>query len=813
MSMNEVLREFLLETHENLALLDSDLVSLEQRPTDKQTLAQVFRTLHSVKGTAGFIGLPKLQSVAHSAESLLSRLRDGDIRFNQTIGTALLKVVDAIREMLASIENEGNEGGGDYSAVIAEVEHLRASGGVPSGSPTLPPTTPPPPTLAPPVPPPAIVPAPVAPSVSPAAESTTELPPLKPAVPTPPEPPRAVPSTTIDFQHPPTPAPPVPAAASPSTAEATTSSRTVSESGEPPRTAAVADTNIRVDVGLLDKMMTLVGELVLSRNRIMQFGAASEDTAFVGAVQQLNHLTTELQTSVMKTRMQPIGNVWSKFPRVVRDLAVACGKKVRFEMDGQETELDRTLLEAIRDPLTHMVRNAIDHGIEPPEVRRARGKPEEGRLHMTAFHEGGKVIVEIADDGGGIDVARVREKAVQNNLITTHDASRLSRSATLHLIFAPGFSTAEKVTQFSGRGVGMDVVRTSIEKIGGTVELDSREGQGTTIRMKIPLTLAIVPALTCVTAGERFAIPQSALVELVGLDAEQSERTVERVRGVPVYRLRGKLLPIVYLDEVLGRSRNGRADQGNGRSDGTIVVLQTDERQFGLIVDGVRDSEEIVVKPLQRQVKGIGAFAGATIMGDGRVALILDVAGIAKQGQLAAATTAAKGDSRELFAPVQSAPVSEAQSTLVFAPLGGGQMAVPLSQVARLEEIPRSALERVGGGTVVQYRGDILPLLDVSEELRRISSAGSTAKTTAQIDSLQGDEIVPFILYDDGEQKAGLMVKRIVDVTQESGVTTSPSTRRGVLSTTVLHDRVTEFLDLSAVVRSGLAAFHAEAPQ
>lgn len=803
MSMNEVLREFLLETHENLALLDSDLVSLEQRPTDKQTLAQVFRTLHSVKGTAGFIGLPKLQSVAHAAESLLSRLRDGDIRFNQPISTALLKVVDAIREMLASIEKDGSEGARDYTAVIAEVEHLRASGGVASASP---------PAASPVSTPPAAVPAKVESAAPPVHEATSELPALKPAAPAPGGPPPGSPSTTIDFQHTPTMEGAVQTPASPVSAEPAAPSRVANEPSEAPRPSAVADTNVRVDVGLLDKMMTLVGELVLSRNRIMQFGATSEDPAFVGAVQQLNHLTTELQASVMKTRMQPIGNVWSKFPRVVRDLAVACGKKVRFEMEGQETELDKTLLEAIRDPLTHMVRNAVDHGIESPDVRRARGKPEEGRLHMVAFHQGGKVIVEISDDGGGIDVARVREKAIQNSLITAHDAARLSRAATLRLIFAAGFSTAEKVTQFSGRGVGMDVVRTSIERIGGTVELDSLEGQGTTIRMKIPLTLAIIPAIICTGGGERYAIPQSALVELVRLDAEQGDRLVEHVRGAPVYRLRGKLLPIVYLSEVLGGQVNDGAHQEASGDDRTIVVLQADEHQFGLIVDGVRDSEEIVVKPLQRKLKGIPAFAGATIMGDGRIALILDVAGIAKLGGLAATATSAKGESRELLEPLVGTPLNEAQSTLVFVPAGGGQMAVPLSQVARLEEIPRLALERVSGGLVTQYRGDILPLMDVSEELRRMSPGEATVKTTkTQRAQVLSDEIVPFIFYDDGEQKAGLIVERILDVTQESGGTASPSTRRGVLRTVVLRNRVTEFLDLPAIVRSGLAAFHAEA--
>ena len=318
-----------------------------------------------------------------------------------------------------------------------------------------------------------------------------------------------------------------------------------------PHSSAVSDSSIRVDVGLLDKLMTLVGELVLARNQVMQFSTSQENPAFLGTVQRLNLLTTELQAGVMKTRMQPISNIWSKFPRVVRDLAVACGKQARLEMEGQETELDKTIIEAIRDPLTHLVRNAIDHGIETPAERLARGKPAEGRLALHAFHEGGKVIIEIADDGGGIDPQRVRAKAIQANLLTPEQADRMNDRELVNLVFLAGFSTADKVTQFSGRGVGMDVVRTNVEKIGGSVAIESRPGQGTTVKMKIPLTLAIIPALTITSAGDRYAIPQVSLLELVRLEGEQAQRGIELIHQAPVYRLRGNLLPLVYLSNQL----------------------------------------------------------------------------------------------------------------------------------------------------------------------------------------------------------------------------------------------------------------------
>jgi two-component system, chemotaxis family, sensor kinase CheA len=790
--MNEVLREFLLETHENLAQIDLDLVTLEKDPTERETLARVFRTLHTVKGTAGFLGFPRLQNVAHAGENLLSRLRDGHLRFNAEIAGALLGVVDAIRRVLASIEQSEKEGDSDFSALIRSLEQLRngAAGTASAAAPRTP------------SPPAADV--TMLGAVSAAAPPAPLVPPApKPAAPRMPEPRASAPEPRV----------------SPPTAQTVVAPAMRSEPAETaePRASAVSDSAIRVDVGLLDKLMNLVGELVLARNQIVQFSTAQEDAGFLGTVQHLNLLTTELQANVMKTRMQPIGNLWSKFPRIVRDLAVACGKQVRLEMDGQETELDKTIVEAIRDPLTHLVRNAVDHGIEPPAQRTAAGKAAEGRLSLHAAHEGGKVIIEIVDDGGGIDPQRVRAKAVDAKVITAELAERLGERDLLHLIFLPGFSTAERVTHFSGRGVGMDVVRTNVEKIGGTVDIESMPGRGTTVRMKIPLTLAIVPALTISSGGDRYAIPQVSLLELVRLEREQAQKGIEQIHGAPVYRLRGNLLPLVYLNREL--QVDGPGPQRAGSDHGgaiNIVVLQADDRQFGLIVDAIHDTEEIVVKPLQKQLKGIGAFAGATIMGDGKVALILDVLGLAQRAHVVSGER-----ERVLNAKTTAAAEANAdrQTVLLFAGADGGRMAIPLALVARLEEFPRSAIERVGSQEVVQYRDEIMPLIDVTRVLKRRRperngplrkrrrGAATTANSATDKAADDAGDMVQVVVHAGTGQRVGLVVGRILDIVEETLVTRARANRAGVLFTAVVQGRVTEFVDVAGIIRSADPAF------
>jgi two-component system chemotaxis sensor kinase CheA len=548
---------------------------------------------------------------------------------------------------------------------------------------------------------------------------------------------------------------------------------------------AARESSIRVDVALLDKLMTLVGELVLARNQVVQLTRTTEHSPLLSATQRLNLITSELQEGVMKTRMQPIGNVWHKFTRVVRDLAHSCGKQVALAMEGEHTELDKTLIEAIKDPLTHLVRNSIDHGIELPAARLAAGKPAEGRLFLRAYHEGGQVNIEIRDDGAGLDPERIRQKAVERGIVTQDQAERLGERETFELIFLPGFSTAAQVTNVSGRGVGMDVVRTNIEKIGGAVDLESKRGLGTAIKIKIPLTLAIIPALVVESGANRYAIPQVNLLELVRLEGDDARRGVEMMHGAAVHRLRGKLLPLVYLAQTLGQPAAQGAPVLN------IVVLQADGRQFGLVVDDIRDTEEIVVKPLGKHTKGLQVFAGATIMGDGRVALILDIVGLARRSRVV-------GESRERGraepAEARAAVTDGRQTMLIFRSLDDGRMAIPLARVERLEEFPRRLVERAGHELLVQYRGQIMPVVELSEllEERRARPRAATAPSP--------QDVVPVVVFAHRGRHVGLLVEEILDIVEDSLEVRRPPGRAGVLGTVVITGRVTELLDVEAVL-------------
>jgi two-component system, chemotaxis family, sensor kinase CheA len=498
--------------------------------------------------------------------------------------------------------------------------------------------------------------------------------------------------------------------------------------------------------------------------------------------------------------MQPIGNIWGHFPRTVRDVALGCGKEVVIEMVGKETELDKTIIEAIKDPLTHLVRNSVDHGIELPEVRVKSGKDRAGRLVLRAFHEGGQVNIEISDDGAGLNGERIRKKAVERGLITAEQAARMPEREVFNMIFLPGFSTAEKVTNVSGRGVGMDVVKTNIEKIGGNVEVHSTRGAGTTVRVKIPLTLAIIPALVVTCGGDRYAIPQVSLLELVRIEAEQAHNAVEMVHGVPVYRLRGRLLPLVYLDRELKVAMgapiaNAETEVNSESQNVSIVVLQADDRQFGLVVDEINDTEEIVVKPLRKQLKTIKTFAGSSIMGDGKVALILDVLGLAQRASVVTETHDRKVTEKtgEL-----AAGAAEKQTFLLFAGPGDSRMAIPLSTLARLEEFPVTQVEMSGTQWVTQYRGQILPLvrLDVVMEERRHKLLAMQTLPTADSGPIQ------VLVLNHEERSFGLVVDRILDIVEDRADVRSAATRKSVLYSVLIGDRVTELLDIPAILRS-----------
>ena len=804
---DDIIKEFLVESCENLDRLDRDLITLENNPNDREILASIFRTIHTIKGTSGFLAFNQLGAVTHVGESLLGRLRDGQLELDREITSALLALVDAVRQMLASIEATGGEGERDDSGLISRLTGLQQAPAAPAQTPAQTPAK----TTA-------------KSEVAPVPEGAAETAALPSSV-------AASSMGDILMQRAGvTPAEVLLAAGKQKEGGPRHMGEILVEQGvarpadgveaqhlqQAARGPSASDRTIRLDVSLLDQLMNLVGELVLARNQILQFANNTEESGLLATSQRLNLITSELQEGVMKTRMQPIGNIWSKFPRTVRDLALDCGKQVRVEMEGKETELDKTLIEAIKDPLTHLVRNAVDHGIERPEVRQAAGKDPEGRLFLRAFHEGGQVNIEISDDGAGLDQARIRNKAVQKGLISADQAGRLTDHEIVNLVFQPGFSTAEKVTNVSGRGVGMDVVKTHIEKIGGTVDLQSKAGQGVTVRMKIPLTLAIIPALIVTSVGERYAVPQVNLLELVGLEGEQARKGIETIHGVPVYRLRGRLLPLVHLkstlqttEEVKKETRRESSPEPAAQLDSAaatairpgrvnIVVLEANGRHFGLVVDEINDTEEIVVKPLGKHLKHITVYSGATIMGDGKVALILDVIGLAQRASLL-------GEGRERILGEEVEATAEGangkQQLVLFTGPADSRMAVPLNLLARLENIPGTQVERSGNQWVTQYRGQILPLIRVShalEERRHRPSADDVLSlpTTAQLQVL---------VLENEHQSFGLVVNQILDIVESTLQPQSPATRAGVLHSSVIAERVTELLDVPALLRAGEA--------
>jgi len=723
----QLIKDLLIESLEGLDTFDREILVLEKGEGNAETLNNVFRIIHTIKGSSGCIGLNKIESIAHAGESLLSLLRDQKLTFNPAMASALFEYSDALKEILRCLEQTGQQGAVDYSVLIGKLQALQSGG---------------------------------------AAET-------RPA------------AGFGLFEDEPAPA----AQASPAPVSEPLAVNRATGALEKDLTArqtpSVSDSAIRVDVMQLDKLMNLVGELVLARNQIVQFTSQSQESTLLNAAQRINTITTELQESVMKTRMQPIGNVWAKFPRIVHDMAQDLGKRVRLVLEGKETELDRTIIEAIKDPLMHLVRNAIDHGIETAEVRGAAAKPEEGTLTLRAFHEGGQVNIEILDDGHGIDVAKVKEKALQRSLATPDQLARMSEREAFNLIFLPGFSTAENVTNVSGRGVGMDVVKTNIEKIGGSVDVLSEAGRGTTLKIKIPLTLAIIPALIVTSGAECFAIPQVNLVELVRLDGQQASAGIEFVFDAPVYRLRGKLLPLVYLNKVLRLEKSTAVARGDNESVANIVVLKAGEQQFGLVVDEISDTQEIVVKPLGKHLKGLVVFAGATIMGDGRVALILDVFGLAQHANAVSLSTESK---KTEAAAVNSSPAENAaRQTLLIFSLGTAQrLAMPLSSVGRLENFPSSRIEKEGAREVVQYRGQIMPLVRLSGVLGG--------------DGQSDRDDLPVVVYSAAGRNLGLVVGRIEDIIEDTVTIQNKNHRSGILGSAVLQGQVTEMVDVPAIV-------------
>jgi len=933
--MDDLLNEFLTETNESLEVVDVELVKLEQDPNNKDVLDNIFRLVHTIKGTCGFLGLPRLEAVAHASENVLGRFRDGDMEVTREAVSVVLESLDRIKEILAVLEETEQEPEGDDSELIARLDSILERAEAGEGA------------------------APAAEADSPARsadaggsevsqEDETGEPEaseetssqgdsgetageegvydpelgreLKPG---------EVPLDELEraFQEATGPdeggdaasAQPEPAKAADAQASAgeqtaasparlyervggadnigviahllanrvgrdaklapifdafsederkakftglltalfkddDAAANTVIEGlvakpgfGEEQFDALVAlaksvfeetqldgetcedacmtfelvrqraleastkaDKNgqgeqtgqggqggqgetgegagsggsggkrsgqsIRVSVDLLEDLMNMVSELVLTRNQLLQMTREDEESEFAVPVQRLSQTTSELQEGVMKTRMQPIGNAWSKLPRIVRDLSVEMDKKIELEMTGQETDLDRQVLELIKDPLTHMVRNAVDHGIETSAERVAMGKPETGTIHLHAYHEGGHIIIDIRDDGRGVSTEKIKQKALEKGLVSETALAEMSESQIQKFIFHPGFSTAGEVTSVSGRGVGMDVVRSNIEKIGGTIDMNSVEGEGTACQIKIPLTLAIVAALIVEASGERFAVPQISVLELVRAKSS-GENRIERIKNTPVLRLRDRLLPLVYLNEVLGLASREELDAREDAED-FVVVTQVGTSVFGIVVDTIYDTEEIVVKPVAPILKNLSVYSGNTILGDGSVVMILDPNGVAETANAAVSDEA---DLAQEAAEAQESESEEETESLILVRSGeSGRKAVPLALVARLEEVDVKTVETADDKYVVQYRGSLMPLV-MADGCIQFKSEGRQ----------------PVLVFTDGDYTMGLVVDEIMDIVEETVDIDLASKRPGIVGSTIVDGKAAEMLDVA----------------
>jgi two-component system chemotaxis sensor kinase CheA len=686
--VDDLTKEFIAESQEGLDRMERCLTELEMRPDDTGLLGEIFRSVHTIKGTTGFLGFDRLEKLAHAGEHLLGSLRDGRLAVTSELISGLLHLLDGLRAILVLIEETGSEGtrsSDEDGELIAKLALLNGEM------------------------PPAVIDAELLHAVVDAGEAA------------------AVPTSAKVLD----------------TAPAPASAAVNSERG-----GAGSDKTLRIDVDVLNRMMNLVGELVLTRNQMLQSDMAAAN--FPELARRLDSVTADLRETVMQARMQPVGNLFGKFPRMVRDLARTCGRDVRVEFTGQETGLDKSLLEAIKDPLTHAVRNAVDHGIESPADRVLAGKPAEGCVRLKAFHQSGSVVIEVADDGAGIPMERVLAKAVERNLVTPEQAAGMSEREALQLIFLPGFSTAAAVTTVSGRGVGMDVVRANVEKVGGSVEVESRRGEGTTLRLRVPLTLAIVPSLVVRSGGQSFALPQSALVELVDIPQREFARVVQRIGSAELYRLRERLLPMVWLDRLLGlESDNPEASQGH-----YLAVLEADGCRYGLVVDDLMSPEEIVVKPLSPVLREIGMFSGATVLGNGTLALILDVGATAARAGVKPIEEEMVG----MGAGERAIQEAAGESFLIFEDRARERTALPLDMVERIESVSLERIEYAGGRPMLQYRGELLPLKDqgdVLPDLEAMRQRGEDVLATVLIcgDASQG-----------GGQRVGMVVRQVLDV-------------------------------------------------
>jgi two-component system, chemotaxis family, sensor kinase CheA len=753
LGMDDLLDEFLTESNEHLELLDQQLVMFEQDPNNTDILRNIFRVVHTIKGTCGFLNLPRLEALAHAAESLMGQFRDG-AKVTPGAVSLILATLDRIKAIMGALSQNSAEPAGEDKDLISNLEDMASAA--------------------------------VAPPSDMMMSSLAYQAPERQHNPN---------EATLDelervFRETEGPgmfadAPVTPNATQPAlervqgdtpalkttSAKATALLRDVKPSDEAHTDVRIAATQtLRVNVDTLEHLMTMVSELVLTRNQLLEISRRHEDASYKVPLQRLSHITAELQDGVMKTRMQPIGNAWTKLPRIVRDLAGELNKKIEFVTEGAETELDRQVLELIKDPLTHMIRNSSDHGIEMPAERRALGKPETGTIRLSAFHEGGTITIEVKDDGRGLNLPRIKRKIIEKGLATEAELEKMAEAQIMRFIFHPGFSTADQVTSVSGRGVGMDVVKSNVDAIGGTIEVSSNEGVGSTFSVKIPLTLAIVSALIVSACDQRFAIPQLVVRELVRVK-QGSDHQIELIHGAPIIRLRDKLLPIVSLGNLMRKDEPGQA------AEGFVVITQVSGRQFGILVDGVFHTEEIVVKPMSTKLRHIPLFSGNTILGDGAVVLILDPNGVARM----ISNTAGDAE-QQISDEIDENIVGDEQVTMLIFRAGGDRLkAIPLSIVTRLEDVDASKIEYSSGRPVLQYRGKLMPIVPADENVE--------LRTSGQ---------QPLIIFSDGERSMGLAVDAIIDIVAERMAIELPSqTETDVVGSAVVRGRATEIVDVA----------------
>jgi two-component system chemotaxis sensor kinase CheA len=730
MNDEQIIAEFVVESREHLAGIENQLLAIEAggAQADLDLVNTVFRAVHSIKGAAGFLGLNSIGHLAHALENVLNLIRNRQLTPSSAATDALLHAADKLRGMIEDVDHSNSI---DVTGQLEELQRITAGELPPGDAATSP-----------------------APPVETAAAVPAETPPCP---------------VNVDLQTPASPEPPellVP--------------EKDRESDRQTSRGPAADSSIRVNVGVLDRLMNLAGELVLARNQLLQVVNATEHRTLSNVGSRLNQVTSELQETIMQTRLQTIGTVFNRFPRIVRDLTSALHKECQLTIDGQEVEVDKSILQAISDPLTHLVRNAVDHGIESPEARLKARKPPVGKIELRAFHQAGKVNIVVSDDGKGIDAARLREKAVARGILHPDQAHAMSDREALQLVFRPGFSTADRVTEVSGRGVGMDVVKTNIERLGGTVSIDTQPGVGTTFHVKLPLTLAIIPSLIVRCAGRRYAIPQTSIRELVRVKASEAASRIERIKRAQVFRLRGTLLPLVELSTALGISADPAA--ANAARAINIIVVEAGHLRYGLVVDGLCDSEEIVVKPLGRHMKGCACLAAATILGDGNVALILDISGIATHCQLAmpeeeASAAAALGNASE-----------EKQSLLMFSNAPNEFFGIPMELVARIERVIVEQIDSVGGQQVLQYRGGTLPLLSLEEHVH--------CRPRAEKSKLY------VVVFAAARREVGVLVPELLDIRAvPTQVDTDTFREPGIIGSLVYDKMTVRLVDLHELTR------------